>query len=407
MKILYISRLFTGLEQTVLEKKWIPTGVPTIYKVIEALDSQFDLFLVFNQKIGYYRNKKFNYGKININGIKNNVVLNRKIRLNIFPKKINIIITELYHLIKSILIVIKIRPDIIYIDNANVISASFFSRLSNIPICLRIMGVYPVMKSYYESNDLISKFYKYLYSSPFNLIIGTQDGTGTEFWLDQAANKKTIKKILINGVNKISKNDFNNIDSKKDKIHVGFIGKLEKAKGAELFIDSCINYLKKRNDIKFYVVGSGSLFNFLNKKVRNLNLDNSIKFYEYLEHAKVYELLKKLDIYVSLNKYGNLSNTNLEAISSEKAMIILNSDLKTKTDIFVDSFIPDNAVYRIDRNDIVNSLVNALTFFSKNPEKLLFYSKNISLVSKKLKSWENRIEEEINLLKILNKKKRI
>ena len=87
MKILYISRLFTGLEQTVLEKKWIPTGVPTIYKVIEALDSQFDLFLVFNQKIGYYRNKKFNYGKININGIKNNVVLNRKIRLNIFPKK--------------------------------------------------------------------------------------------------------------------------------------------------------------------------------------------------------------------------------------------------------------------------------------------------------------------------------
>ena len=407
MKILYISRLFTGLEQTVLEKKWIPTGVPTIYKVIEALDSQFNLFLVFNQKIGYYRNKKFNYGKININGIKNNVVLNRKIRLNIFPKKINIIITELYHLIKSILIVIKIRPDIIYIDNANVISASFFSRLSNIPICLRIMGVYPVMKSYYESNDLISKFYKYLYSSPFNLIIGTQDGTGTEFWLDQAANKKTIKKILINGVNKISKNDFNNIDSKKDKIHVGFIGKLEKAKGADLFIDSCINYLKKRNDIKFYVVGSGSLFNFLNKKVKNLNLDNSIKFYEYLEHNQLYELFKKLDIYVSLNKYGNLSNTNLEAISSEKAMIILNSDLKTKTDIFVDSFIPDNAVYRIDRNDIVNSLVNALTFFSKNPEKILFYSKNISLVSKKLKSWENRIEEEINLLKILNKKKRI
>ena len=79
--------------------------------------------------------------------------------------------------------------------------------------------------------------------------------------------------------------------------------------------------------------------------------------------------MKKLDIYVSLNKYGNLSNTNLEAISSEKAMIILNSDLKTKTDIFVDSFIPDNAVYRIDRNDIVNSLVNALTFFSKKSRK--------------------------------------
>ena len=51
----------------------------------------------------------------------------------------------------------------------------------------------------------------------------------------------------------------------------------------------------------------------------------------YLERR----LLKKLDIYVSLNKYRNLSNTNLEAISSEKAMIILNSDLKTKTEIFL------------------------------------------------------------------------
>ena len=87
MKILYISRLFTGLEQTVVDKKWLPTGVPTIYKVIEALDLEFDLFLVFNQKKGYYRNRKFNYGKIKIEGIKNNVVLNRNIKLNFFFKK--------------------------------------------------------------------------------------------------------------------------------------------------------------------------------------------------------------------------------------------------------------------------------------------------------------------------------
>lgn len=407
MKILYISRLFTGLEQTVVDKKWLPTGVPTIYKVIEALDLEFDLFLVFNQKKGYYRNRKFNYGKIKIEGIKNNVVLNRNIKLNFFSKKINVIITEFYQLVKSILIVIKIKPDIIYIDNANIILASFFSRFSKIPICLRIMGVYPVMKSYYKSNNIISKFYRHLYSSPFNLIIGTQDGSGTEFWLEQAANKKTNKKILINGVNKNFKNNFKNHLINKGKIYVGFIGKLEKAKGADLFIDSCIKYLEKRDDFKFYIIGSGSLFNILIKKVKNSNLDNSIKFHEYLEHNQLYELFKKLDIYVSLNKYGNLSNTNLEAISLNKAMIILNSDLKSKTDKFVDSFIPDNAVYRIDRNDIVNSLVHALTFFSKNPEKLLFYSKNISLVSKKLKSWENRIEEEINLLKRLNEKKRI
>ena len=54
-------------------------------------------------------------------------------------------------------------------------------------------------------------------------------------------------------------------------------------------------------------------------------------------------------------------------------MIILNSDLKSKTDKFVDSFIPDNAVYRIDRNDIVNSLVHALTFFPKIQKTFILF----------------------------------
>ena len=83
-------------------------------------------------------------------------------------------------------------------------------------------------------------------------------------------------------------------------------------------------------------------------------------------------------------------------------MIILDSDKKSKTDIFVDSFLPKNSVYRIDRNDIANSLVKALIFFSKNPEKLIFYSKNISSISKTLKSWNYRINQEIKLLKKLN-----
>ena len=32
MKILYACRLFSGLETSVISKKWKPTGVPTIFK---------------------------------------------------------------------------------------------------------------------------------------------------------------------------------------------------------------------------------------------------------------------------------------------------------------------------------------------------------------------------------------
>ncbi|SVC33331.1 uncharacterized protein METZ01_LOCUS286185, partial [marine metagenome] len=38
MRILYISRVFSGFETSLSKCLWQPTGVPTIYKVMEAFD---------------------------------------------------------------------------------------------------------------------------------------------------------------------------------------------------------------------------------------------------------------------------------------------------------------------------------------------------------------------------------
>ena len=88
------------------------------------------------------------------------------------------------------------------------------------------------------------------------------------------------------------------------------LGQYEKAK----------DFYKKIIEIQPY--NADAYFNLGNTFKILRQPQEAISFYEYLEHAQVYELFKKLDIYVSLNKYGNLSNTNLEAISLEKAMII-------------------------------------------------------------------------------------
>src|SRR3989338_6442970 len=40
MRVLYACRLFTGFEHSLFTGKWAPTGVPTIYKMIEALDRE-------------------------------------------------------------------------------------------------------------------------------------------------------------------------------------------------------------------------------------------------------------------------------------------------------------------------------------------------------------------------------
>ena len=50
MKILYVGRLFSGLESSLISGEWSPTGFPTIYRVIERLDRDFDLRLILADK---------------------------------------------------------------------------------------------------------------------------------------------------------------------------------------------------------------------------------------------------------------------------------------------------------------------------------------------------------------------
>ena len=64
MKILYACRLFSGLETSVISKKWKPTGVPTIFKFLERLEEHTDLHIFLVQKPGFskkYYSKDFKF----------------------------------------------------------------------------------------------------------------------------------------------------------------------------------------------------------------------------------------------------------------------------------------------------------------------------------------------------------
>ena len=48
---MYVSRLFSGLEEGIERGEWSPEGVPTVYKLIEGLlQSKHELFIVFTIK---------------------------------------------------------------------------------------------------------------------------------------------------------------------------------------------------------------------------------------------------------------------------------------------------------------------------------------------------------------------
>ena len=46
-KLLIILRLFTGIETSIINQKWSPTGIPTVYKFIEKADKKFNCRIIF------------------------------------------------------------------------------------------------------------------------------------------------------------------------------------------------------------------------------------------------------------------------------------------------------------------------------------------------------------------------
>ena len=63
MKIFYLCRIFNGLVSSIKSEKWQPTGVPTIYKMIEKLDkSDCEVKFFFSDWLS--NNGRTNFSKI-------------------------------------------------------------------------------------------------------------------------------------------------------------------------------------------------------------------------------------------------------------------------------------------------------------------------------------------------------
>ena len=405
MRILYIARLFSGLEQSVIKGKWEPSGAPTIYRLIERLDdsSSIDLKLVLTSKGGFtqWNSKK---------------VVNRKLaglltpvsvlpffdKISFCHKKISKFLSELYQLLYIISAKIIFNPDLIYVDHANIVSASVLSRIfSNTPVIFRLMGVYQAARDVMEINRPIFYVLRWMYRSPFSAIICTQDGSGLEPWLNKAINKKTSKYLLINGVDEIDHsetyNDISLID--KDKSVILFVGKLEEAKGILQYIRACSIVAKTGNN-KFYflIIGNGSLLNKCREIIKVDNLTN-MSIITHVNHCEILSIHLRSEIYVSLNRWGNLSNVNLEAMRAGSCIIFPSSKKSIGVDVITDKLISNKAVSRIPSTDSVQDLADSIIFLHNNPNKRKAMSRQVIKESNSfLVTWEERINNELVII---------
>ena len=79
MKVLYICRVFSGLAKSIKEKRWQPTGVPTIYKMIEKIDKlSVSSKFIFTDWVSNEKKTSLDLKvnkKIKINGLKSEIQL--------------------------------------------------------------------------------------------------------------------------------------------------------------------------------------------------------------------------------------------------------------------------------------------------------------------------------------------
>jgi len=403
-KILFILRCYSGFEESLIRKEWSPSGATTIVKLLEYVqkNKECNILLISksNSKLKFTRNKKVILNKLSIPIY---FIRGRLIFFN--STKLGKLYNELYSLLFAIYYIFKLKPKIIYADHANIFITSLIARYMSIKTVVRLMGVKDDMRDCIDGNSIYNKVLNWSYRAPFSLVLATQDGAGSDAWMQKALIDTVPRKTILNGVDR-------NITLKKlkifkelpiNKIIIIFLGRLEEDKAPDKFLESFMIVRKKYpNKYHCLIVGSGSMQNVLNKIIRRENAFTEVSFFSNLNTNNIFYLLKKSNIYVSLNRYGNLSNANIEAMINSKAMIIPKSQKEKNIDIYTEKILKENAVYRVTNSDATEEVADAIIYLAKNKRIRNNLEKKIYSVSNVyIKSWEHRIKTEYKLLNLI------
>jgi glycosyltransferase involved in cell wall biosynthesis len=396
MHMFLITRMFSGLFESIEQKIWAPTGIPTVTKLVEKLSRKNGLTWVIScktKKESAIVNHQFR--RIKLNNVDIHIIPLRQTTKN---DRINLLLNNIRTIMYCLKLARSCENAMFYFDRMHIIAAAAIKKMAKAYVVVRILGLYPDQKSLVL--DARSKIKKlptlWAYRVKYDFAICTQDGSGSEFYLDRLLHKKTPKTHLINGSNPTE-----TCWGKQPNEPLSFlyVGKLEKEKGIMELIDAVTELRKKYQNFKLRVIGKGILKRQIENIVKTRQLSEFVEFVGSVSHSEIHQYYATSDVYISANKLGNLSNTVLEAMSAGKCIVMLGKDSLTHTDESTERLIPHDVVLRVGRSDIVGNLVSVLGGLCGNPEQIKKYSDKMVEFSKEfLWSWNERIDHEINLL---------
>ena len=412
MKILFALRLYSGLENSVINEKWQPNGIPTIYKLLESIDKKHDIKVLLMHKIPnemQYSKYKENHNKtILFKEFKGSFevissIYSNEHRLNKYKR----IREEFFHFKVILKHIIKEKPDLIYIDNANIWSAGLIARIQSSPVVFRLLGIYPYITKLSQNKlNFSQRVLKWLFKAPFSLVINTNDGSGKSTHIKKLLKKNTNYHLLLNGVDipKLQKNQIvNKINISETKLVCLFISKLETYKGCLIFVDAMIQAMQKGIELHAIIIGEGSQKKNIEILIQKEDMSNNFSILGNIPHNDIFYYHSISNIYVSLNQLGNMSNTNLEAIKFGQVVIFPRS-LDNETDNEDIKLFGEKNILWIKNPYDKAGLIFHLEKINNNRSLLTSYKSQILSISKLLPSWKERINKEVSLLEgVVNK----
>jgi glycosyltransferase involved in cell wall biosynthesis len=402
-RVLVVMRIYSGLADSLANGKWRPQGVPAVYRFLEGLARRHDLDVTYIFAAREPDARFARVRRITMAPLGEGVWL-LPLRSWFGSSRLGRIVNEIEQTVRVLATAIRLRPHVVYCTNAAFVSAGLLSRLRIAPVVLRFLGIFPIHRKLAESQGPMLA--RWLYRSPFARVICTLEGSGAEHHLPALLRQGMPCDTLLNGVNR-KPADVETVTALRrryggaeDVPIVGFLGRLEPYKGCEEFVKALIALEAVRpGRFSGLIVGGGSLAGELCTMIVDADMQSRIHLAGPVPHGEVQNYLAALDIYVSLNRYGNLSNANLEAMAAGRCMVFLAGDRQQHIDDITARLVPDNVVERVPREGTVAALAEVLARLIDDADERQQRARATQRLAASLApDWHERVEREIEMM---------
>lgn len=394
-----LLRMYSHMREMFEHEQWCPEGMPAVYRLLERLSArqrQVDVYLEDEEAKGPLGHKVFpelpgirfhRFSSVdrrgNRWGIFKNVLQQRRSVLSSWQSNANVLW---------------------YVDRAHFLCGGWLARCGY-PVVLRLHGLagLPVMverlqKSFFPSLRL------WLLRSPFRAVIGTEDGSPYSSFISRFLHPEVPIEIRLNGVDMPQTPDARmryrhawNLD--RSHIVVGAVGRLDPDKSPEVLWDAFREAYRENPYLRLVYVGEGSLRASLEERAEKEGLQPIVIFTGRVPHTQVLDILQALDIYVSLNLFGNLSNCTLEAIRAGRCIVTMAPDPASGRDDFFRRSGLSEVVHLIDRSHLREALTQKLLELAQDPRRITeSASRVLEWGEKHLLSWDARCDWEIDFV---------